>query len=46
MGIETAKNLILAGPGAVTLCDDYPTEVRGGIWPFLGGWWWRAWFEH
>ena len=22
VGIETAKNLILAGPGAVTICDD------------------------
>lgn len=28
VGIETAKNLILAGPGAVTLSDDHPTEVR------------------
>ena len=27
VGIETAKNLILAGPGAVTLWDDHPTEV-------------------
>lgn len=22
LGVETAKNLVLAGPGAVTLCDD------------------------
>lgn len=28
VGIETAKNLILAGPGAVTLLDDQPVEVR------------------
>lgn len=28
VGIETAKNLILAGPGAVTLWDDHATEVR------------------
>jgi ubiquitin-activating enzyme E1 len=28
LGVETAKNLILAGPGAVTLVDDHPTEVK------------------
>lgn len=28
VGIETAKNLILAGPGSVTLWDDHATEVR------------------
>lgn len=28
VGVETAKNLILAGPGAVTLWDDHATEVR------------------
>ncbi|CAM9696526.1 unnamed protein product [Ascophyllum nodosum] len=27
LGVETAKNLILAGPGAVTLCDDDPVEL-------------------
>jgi hypothetical protein len=27
VGVETAKNLILAGPGTVVLCDDHPTEV-------------------
>jgi ubiquitin-activating enzyme E1 len=27
LGVETAKNLILAGPGAVTLHDDEPTQV-------------------
>lgn len=28
VGIETAKNLILAGPGMVTLVDDQPVEIR------------------
>lgn len=28
VGVETAKNLILAGPGSVVLCDDHPTEVN------------------
>ena len=27
IGIEVAKNLVLAGPGYVTLSDDEPTEV-------------------
>ena len=27
VGIEIAKNLILAGPGSVVLCDDGLTEV-------------------
>jgi ubiquitin-activating enzyme E1 len=27
VGVEIAKNLILAGPGAVILCDDGLTEV-------------------
>ena len=27
VGVETAKNLILAGPGSVVLCDDEPTSV-------------------
>ena len=27
VGVETAKNLVLAGPGSVVLCDDHPTEV-------------------
>ena len=27
LGVETAKNLILAGPVAVTLCDDDPVEL-------------------
>lgn len=31
VGIETAKNLILAGPGAVTLWDDHPTEVGASV---------------
>lgn len=33
LGVETAKNLILAGPGAVTLYDDEPTEVRSQFTP-------------
>ncbi|TDH73614.1 hypothetical protein CCR75_004733 [Bremia lactucae] len=28
VGIECAKNLILAGPGAITLCDDGITEIK------------------
>eukprot|EP01041_Mallomonas_annulata_P006187 gene6187-12532_t len=28
IGIEVAKNLVLAGPGVVTLVDDEPTELR------------------
>mmetsp|Transcript_25362 Transcript_25362/g.33102 ORF Transcript_25362/g.33102 Transcript_25362/m.33102 type:complete len:1104 (+) Transcript_25362:37-3348(+) len=28
VGIETAKNLVLAGPGGVTICDDTPTTLR------------------
>jgi ubiquitin-activating enzyme E1 len=28
VGIEIAKNLILAGPGSVVLCDDGLTEVN------------------
>lgn len=28
VGVETAKNLILAGPGSVVLCDDHPTEMK------------------
>ena len=28
VGVETAKNLILAGPGSVVLCDDNPTEIQ------------------
>ena len=28
VGIETAKNLILAGPGMVTLWDEHPTHIR------------------
>lgn len=28
LGVETAKNLILAGPGAVTLVDDAPVEIK------------------
>eukprot|EP00359_Climacostomum_virens_P002302 CAMPEP_0204914916 /NCGR_PEP_ID=MMETSP1397-20131031/12859_1 /ASSEMBLY_ACC=CAM_ASM_000891 /TAXON_ID=49980 /ORGANISM="Climacostomum Climacostomum virens, Strain Stock W-24" /LENGTH=82 /DNA_ID=CAMNT_0052086707 /DNA_START=41 /DNA_END=286 /DNA_ORIENTATION=+ len=27
IGVETAKNLILAGPGAVTLHDDTPVSL-------------------
>ncbi|CAM9195899.1 unnamed protein product [Laminaria digitata] len=27
LGVETAKNLVLAGPGAVTLCDDEPVSL-------------------
>ena len=27
VGVETAKNLVLAGPGSVVLCDDEPAEV-------------------
>ena len=27
VGVETAKNLILAGPGAVTLADDTPARI-------------------
>lgn len=27
MGVETAKNLVLAGPGGVTLCDDEPVAM-------------------
>ena len=27
VGVETAKNLILAGPKSVTLCDDRPAEI-------------------
>lgn len=27
LGMETAKNLVLAGPGAVTLCDDEPVAL-------------------
>ncbi|CAM9270737.1 unnamed protein product, partial [Hapterophycus canaliculatus] len=27
LGVETAKNLILAGPGLVSLCDDEPVEM-------------------
>lgn len=28
LGVEAAKNIVLAGPGSVTLCDDEPTEIR------------------
>ena len=28
LGVETAKNLILAGPRSVTLVDDTPTQMR------------------
>jgi len=28
VGVETAKNLILAGPGAVTLWDEHPTQLK------------------
>ena len=28
VGVETAKNLILAGPGSVVLCDDDPAEIK------------------
>ena len=28
VGVEIAKNLILAGPGSVVLCDDHPTEMK------------------
>ena len=28
VGIETAKNLVLAGPGAVTLFDNGPAEAK------------------
>lgn len=27
LGVETAKNLILAGPGLVSLCDDEPVAM-------------------
>jgi molybdopterin/thiamine biosynthesis adenylyltransferase len=27
-GVEIAKNVILAGPGSVILCDDEPTEIK------------------
>jgi ubiquitin-activating enzyme E1 len=29
VGVEAAKNLTLAGPGSIVLCDDHPTEVSG-----------------
>lgn len=35
VGIEIAKNLILAGPGSVVLCDDGLTEVIGRLIPFF-----------
>ena len=28
LGVEAAKNIILAGPGSVTISDDEPTKVR------------------
>ena len=28
IGMETAKNLTLAGPQAVTLCDDNPVKIQ------------------
>lgn len=28
LGVEAAKNIILAGPGSVTLADDEPAEIR------------------
>ena len=28
LGVEAAKNIVLAGPGSVTLCDDEPTEIK------------------
>ncbi len=36
LGVEIAKNIILAGPGSVTLHDDQPTEVS--LWCFLYLW--------
>jgi ubiquitin-activating enzyme E1 len=35
IGIEAAKNLTLAGPGAVILHDDEPTEVCYILCPFV-----------
>lgn len=28
LGVEAAKNIILAGPGSVTLCDNEPTQIK------------------